>query len=339
MSDVSPDLIVDAVTGFHRSAALKAGVDLGVFAAIAHGAATADEIAIRAQAAPRAAQPMRLSRGHGSVGEGARPIRAHEGKPRPSTQPRRPIWCGHRLPRCPGIDFAVHGRSRRLRAQRWLAGIIDRLGGQPDLGDLRRAMTGFVAATADGVAAIASEWDASPRRVLDIAAGHGLFGIAVAKAVPQAEIVAVDWDNVLSVARRNAEAAGVAKRYQTRAGSAFEVDWGTGYDLVLLPNFLHHFDTHTNIGLLRKARENLGPGGRVIAIEFVPAPDRERTAISSPFQLHDAGDHARWRRLHRGRGPRRWPATPVSPRSAPPPAQPSNACRVSPLTLREACWR
>ena len=55
MSDVSPDLIVDAVTGFHRSAALKAGVDLGVFAAIAHGAATADEIAIRAQAGAYAA--------------------------------------------------------------------------------------------------------------------------------------------------------------------------------------------------------------------------------------------------------------------------------------------
>jgi hypothetical protein len=28
-------------------------------------------------------------------------------------------------------------------------------------------------------------------------------------------------------------------------GSAFDVDYGSGYDLVLLTNFLHHFDMAT----------------------------------------------------------------------------------------------
>jgi methylase of polypeptide subunit release factors len=38
-------------------------------------------------------------------------------------------------------------------------------------------------------------------RVLDLATGHGLYGLAIAKRHPHAEITAVDWANVLEVAR------------------------------------------------------------------------------------------------------------------------------------------
>ena len=55
-------------------------------------------------------------------------------------------------------------------------------------------------------------------------------------------MVALDWASVLEVAKENAQAAGVADRYTTLEGSAFDVDYGSGYDLVLLTNFLHHFD-------------------------------------------------------------------------------------------------
>src|SRR5260370_19569872 len=79
-------------------------------------------------------------------------------------------------------------------------------------------------------------------KVLDIAAGHGIFGITIAKQVPGAEIYALDWANVLAVALENATAMGVAGRYHVLAGSAFTVDMGSGYDAVLLTNFLHHFD-------------------------------------------------------------------------------------------------
>jgi len=41
-----------------------------------------------------------------------------------------------------------------------------------------------------------------PLRVLDIAAGHGLFGIEVAKIDPRAHITAVDWAAVLEGLRQ-----------------------------------------------------------------------------------------------------------------------------------------
>ena len=86
---------------------------------------------------------------------------------------------------------------------------------------------------------------AGPVRVLDIAAGHGLFGIEVAKQNPQAASSALDWAPVLEVAKANARKAGVGDRYQTLPGSAFDVDYGGPYDIVLLTNFLHHFDPPT----------------------------------------------------------------------------------------------
>jgi hypothetical protein len=68
-----------------------------------------------------------------------------------------------------------------------------------------------------------------PVKVLDIAAGHGLFGIHVALHNPSAEITFQDWENVLEVARENASKMGIAGRVRTIPGSAFEVDLGAGY--------------------------------------------------------------------------------------------------------------
>src|SRR5262249_4717434 len=47
-----------------------------------------------------------------------------------------------------------------------------------------------------------------PLRVLDVAAGHGIFGITVAQRYPQAHITALDWPAVLEVAAENARRAG-----------------------------------------------------------------------------------------------------------------------------------
>jgi ubiquinone/menaquinone biosynthesis C-methylase UbiE len=150
-----------------------------------------------------------------------------------------------------------------------------------------RAMASFRAPVATNVASELARW--SPRKVLDIAAGHGMFGIAIARAVPGAEIMAVDWQAVLSVARESAEAAGVSERYRTLAGSAFEVDWGSGFDLVLLTNFLHQLDPDTCVVLLRKVRESLVSGGRAAVVEWVPNEDRVSPRFQAMFSFQMLG--------------------------------------------------
>jgi len=124
-----------------------------------------------------------------------------------------------------------------------------------------------------------------PFKVLDIAAGHGTFGIEIAKRHPEAEVVAVDWPAVLDVATENAEKAGVAERHRRRPGSAFEVDFGDGYDAVLLTNFLHHFDVPTCTDMLRKVHGALNAGGRAVMLEFVPNEDRVSPPEQASFSL------------------------------------------------------
>jgi SAM-dependent methyltransferase len=122
-------------------------------------------------------------------------------------------------------------------------------------------------------------------KVLDVAAGHGLFGIAIAQKHPTAQIAAVDWAKVLEVAAENAKARGVAERFHPLPGSAFTTEFGGGYELVLLTNFLHHFDPPTIESLLRKVRAALNPGGRVATLEFVPNPDRVSPPAPATFSL------------------------------------------------------
>jgi SAM-dependent methyltransferase len=122
-------------------------------------------------------------------------------------------------------------------------------------------------------------------KVLDIAAGHGLFGISIAQKVPSAQITALDWKNVLTVAEENAKRFGVADRYHKLVGDAFTVDYGSGYDAVLVTNLLHHFDAKANTALLRKVHAALKPGGLALILEFVPNEDRVSPPEPAMFSM------------------------------------------------------
>jgi ubiquinone/menaquinone biosynthesis C-methylase UbiE len=125
----------------------------------------------------------------------------------------------------------------------------------------------------------------SKLKILDIAAGHGMFGVMFAQKFPNAEIYPLDWANVLTVAQENAEKVGVAGRLHPIPGSAFDVEMGEGYDIILLTNFLHHFDKPTNTRFLKKIRAALADGGQVLTLEFIPNDDRISPPAEALFSL------------------------------------------------------
>jgi precorrin-6B methylase 2 len=122
-------------------------------------------------------------------------------------------------------------------------------------------------------------------KVLDIAAGHGKYGLAFGAEYPRAEIVALDWPKVLEVARENARAAGLESRFRTIAGSAFDADYGSDYDVVLLTNFLHHFNPETCEKLLCRVKAALRKDGRAVTLDFVPNEDRVTPPGAATFSL------------------------------------------------------
>lgn len=127
-------------------------------------------------------------------------------------------------------------------------------------------------------------------RVLDVAGGHGFYGIAVAQHVPAAEVTILDAAPVLEVAREHAGQAGVAARYHTLAGSvlpgsAGELKLDSGWNLVLITGFLHMFGPATVEAVLVKARPSLAPGGAVIVVDFLPNDDRISPPMQAAFSL------------------------------------------------------
>ena len=151
--------------------------------------------------------------------------------------------------------------------------------------DYAKGMGPLSARTAEGMAELLWSWNLGARNVLDVAAGHGLYGIAVARRYPDAQIVALDWAAVLEVAVVNAAEAGLGERYRTRPGDAFTIDLGSGYDLVLVPNFLHHFSAEVCIGFLRRVTLALAPGGVVAVVEYMPNEDRISPPVAAWFAL------------------------------------------------------
>jgi SAM-dependent methyltransferase len=151
--------------------------------------------------------------------------------------------------------------------------------------EFARSMAPLMMMPAQMIAQVLNASERAEWKVLDIAAGHGLFGIMLARTNPNAQVYAVDWANVLEVAKGNAIKAGVSARYHTIPGSAFDVDFGTGYDIVLLTNFLHHFNPAVNETLLRKVHAAIKPGGRAVTLEFVPNDDRVSPPGAASFSM------------------------------------------------------
>ena len=279
----SPELFWDYVTGFQRSAAIRAAVDLEIFSAIAGGAGSVAAIVEKTAASERGVRILcdyMTAAGFLTKTDG-----------RYALTPDSAMFLDQNSPAYLGnmVKFMQHEEQRRsfleltetARRGTVAESRDDVLGVEhPVWVEFARSMQGLMAPAAEQMAAIAAQAAGNTLKTLDIAAGHGLFGIAVAKHCPQAHIVAVDWAGVLTVAEENARAAGVAERHTLLAGSAFDADYGTDYDLALLTNFFHHFDRETNVSLMRRVRQAVRPGGRVMTLEFIPNEDR----VSPPDQ-------------------------------------------------------
>ncbi len=286
-SQPTPALLFDTLNAHQRTEAIKAAIELSLFTAIARGKTSAKEIAEACAASERGTRILCdylviigfLTKQDGRYG----------------LTPDSAMFLDQRSPAYLGtiIDFILS--PMLIDPFKQLTEAVKRGGTASETTPLdpehpvwvkfARAMAPMMAMPSQLLAKLTDPNANQKLRILDIAAGHGLYGLAFAKRNPRAEITAVDWPNVLEVAKENAQTAGVSDRFKTRPGSAFEVDYGTGYDIILLTNFLHHFDVPTCETLLRKVRAALADGGRAVVLEFVPNEDRVSPPQAAAFSM------------------------------------------------------
>jgi len=281
---ISPERIFTMMMAHVQSAALKGGIDLGLFTAIGEGNGSVPAIANRCGASERGTRILcdyltvagLLTKDNGAYG----------------LTPEAAAFLDQRSRMYLGSAARFLNHSMHHKAAADVAQVVRQgttlLNGREYLDienqvwvDFAQGMMPMMFPAAQFMATQLT----APMRLLDIAAGHGIFGVMAAAAHPGLEVDAMDWPAVLAVAAENAVKFGVADRWHARPGNALELDFGIGYDVIYLTNFLHHFDAVECTGILRKCRAALTPGGLLATLEFVPNPDRVTPAVSAAFSM------------------------------------------------------
>jgi ubiquinone/menaquinone biosynthesis C-methylase UbiE len=282
----SPLLFFDTINAYQKTAALKAAIELDVFSALGGKAASAEELAARCGCPQRG---IRILADHLVILGFLTKDGNHY-----SLTPDSAAFLDRKSPAYLGGSLEFFLAPSLMAGFDHLADTI-RKGRTADEGTtahehevwvrFARAMAPLMIMPARATAELITLDPARETRVLDIAASHGVYGIAVAEKNPRARLVALDWASVLEVAKENAAKAGLATRFETIAGDAFTTDLGANYDAVLVPNFLHHFKERDCVSFLKRAHAALRPGGSVVIVEFVPNEDRVTPPAAAGFSL------------------------------------------------------
>ncbi|GJL54077.1 MAG: O-methyltransferase [Nitrospirales bacterium] len=283
----SPQGIIEMMNAHQRSAILKAGVDLEVFTAIEEGNTTVEALSARCNASTRGLRMLLdgltilglLTKDHAGYrltpDSKAFLVKTSQAYLGGMTEfmLSPPLYDGFRH-----LTEAVRKGGTALDEQGTTADA------HPEWVNFARAMVPMMIGPATWIANYLQQQGRAINKVLDIAAGHGMFGVEIGKVFHDAKIYALDWEPVLAVAKENARAASLEDRYEAIVGSAFDVQYGSDYDVILLANFLHHFDQETCVALLKNVHAALRPDGRVVTLEFIPNDDRISPA-SADFAL------------------------------------------------------
>ena len=285
---LTPGIVFENMQAHQKTAALRAAIELDIFGAIGRGCHDVASIARHASASERGTRILcdfLVVMGLLQKVDG-----------RYQHTPSSAAFLDPASPHCLASVARFLSLPELLKPYEELAGIVRNgrtvLAGEgtvepenPVWVEFAQTMAPMMAPMAGPLGEVVLKGRKGPMRVLDIAAGHGLFGIEIAKQNPQAHVTGLDWAPVLRVALDNARKAGVHERYDMLPGSAFDVDFRGPYDAILLTNFLHHFDVTTCVLLLKKVRAALKPGGSAATLEFVPNEDRVSPPMPAGFAL------------------------------------------------------
>jgi ubiquinone/menaquinone biosynthesis C-methylase UbiE len=122
-------------------------------------------------------------------------------------------------------------------------------------------------------------------RVLDLAAGSGIWGIALAEKSPRLCVTAVDWAGMIPTTKRITEKFGVRDRFDFVEGDLLEANFGSNYDIAILGHILHSEGEERSRQLLKKTFRVLKSGGTIAIAEWLVNHQRTEPAHSLMFAV------------------------------------------------------
>jgi hypothetical protein len=151
--------------------------------------------------------------------------------------------------------------------------IFDYFTAHPDVGRIfDAAMTGI---HGPETPAMIEAYDFTPfKTIVDVGGGNGSLLFEVLRAAPGASGVVFDLPGVIERTNQAIRAAGLGDRCRAEGGSFFD-SVTRGGDAYILRHIIHDWDNERCITILRRCREALAPGGKVLVIESVVPPGND----------------------------------------------------------------
>ena len=278
-----PDSLGQIARGFQASRVLLTAVELDLFTAVGSGS-TAAEVAVRLSADTRAVEmllnalvALGLLTKEGATfrnsPDSARYLSDHSpDSHRLATMHSVRMWDSwSTMTQCVRTGTKVERPDTGAQAEDWTESFIEAMARNA----AERAPHLIEAVNAAGV-----------RRMLDVGGGPGAYSIAFAQSEPSLRADILDKPEVLAIARRHIEAAGLSDRIGLIEGDLTADGLGEGYDLVLLSNICHMLSPKENRDLLRRGGQALVRNGRIVIQEFVLNADRTSPVPAALFALN-----------------------------------------------------
>ena len=282
-SGVLPDELNDRVRAFQESRAILTALDLDLFTAVGSGAA-AVEVAAKLHTDPRATEMLLnalasvrlLVKRDGLFHNSQEAARYFSSGSRDNARPAL-LHASHlwqrwsNLTECVRAGTAVSDQEIAGRSQDWTEAFIAAMHRNAS----ERAPLVVRAVGAESV-----------HRMLDVGGGSGAYSIAFSRSNPALTAEILDLSTVAPIALRHIREAGVEDRVKVRIGDLRAGFFGDGYDLVFLSAICHMLSPEENLDLLRRCREALVAGGRLVIQDFILEADKTAPRFAALFALN-----------------------------------------------------
>jgi O-methyltransferase domain/Dimerisation domain len=269
MNDTTPDLILQTAVGFMMSKHLFAANDLGLFEKLADRPLTLDELAKDLGIPPRTARITAdamvalgfLEKQDDRYRNSSVSQTFLSGKAPADLRPFLRFWNHISYPQWQNLEEA-------LRTNRGVGGDVDL-----DSEQQRIFSEGVAAINAGPAHAMPEKYDFTRhRKVLDLGGGVGEFLVPILDRFPQLEGTLFELPPVTEVAKDALAANPVGSRINIVAGDLFEDAIPEDHDALILAHVVHYFDHARNLELLRRIRERVLAGARVLMVDFWTNP-------------------------------------------------------------------
>ena len=276
-AQVTPERLMQLAWGYAPPLTIEAGVRLGIFDALDGGAKTIDQIASATNCSPRGVSALV------NLLTGFEFLEKINGDSYGLTPESEAFLVSGK----PGFQGGLFKHMSRQLIPKWL-GLTEiarsgkpaeNVSGEADgaaffeqfVEDIFSMSYQSARMLADGLGIADS---GRPVSVLDLGAGSGVWGIALAQASPSVCVRAVDWAGVLPVTRRVTARFGLGDRFTFVPGDLLEADFGAGHQVAVLGHILHSEGEERSRSLLKKIAASLAPGGTLAIAEFLVNEDR-----------------------------------------------------------------